>query len=197
MLACVVPAVLYAGMPRPIHGFVTFVVLAFWAWLAHLMMHTFDVPVFTRMHSVHHGLAPHHPLSQKCNINPGVKEKLQRALTHAAEFCTEAALNFAFVGGVFWLLLPDTIVHHGMVLFFSIMYTSYHMINYHVTQSAVHKDHHEYIHANYGPAFIDAIMGTHMPPEFEDVSHYIPNAIVTTVLLALYRALQRSTPYRV
>jgi hypothetical protein len=76
-----------------------------------------------------------------------------------------------------------------IIMFTSILYSTIHNINYgYLRINKVHSLHHENIFTNIGPDICDVLFGTKNEEntEVEDISHYIPNAIIiTTIILFL------------
>jgi hypothetical protein len=67
-----------------------------------------------------------------------------------------------------------------------LVYTTVHNINYgyfHVNN--FHKLHHENQLTNYGPDFCDILFGTknQSAPEIENITYYIPNTIIVTIII--------------
>lgn len=75
------------------------------------------------------------------------------------------------------------IVPPSMILLSMLVYSSVHVVNYSMFGSEKHRRQHEVPDSNYGPDFLDHIFGTNSDPEFEDMAHFIPNSILSTLLI--------------
>lgn len=150
-------------------GVVTFALTSFFAWAMHAGIHNFELPfkgsIFHRFHHNTEGLA-----------------------------ATSAGMVFEFIVNIIPCfvsihVLPDTIIHHEVMLLFTLIYCSMHMVNYHVfgRDDDFHLKHHGNAFVNYGPSYMDAIMGTHAPP-YENMWHYVPNTVIFTILLIVSRS---------
>jgi sterol desaturase/sphingolipid hydroxylase (fatty acid hydroxylase superfamily) len=90
--------------------------------------------------------------------------------------------------GIFYLLyyiqelLDIHITPTSIIFLVAISYTTTHIINYTMFTSDTHRDHHIHKNVNYGPDFLDHIFGTNSDKGFEDMSHMIPNIIVSFLI---------------
>jgi hypothetical protein len=116
-------------------------------------------------------------------------------------FLVELLLNFFIYGGFVLIFLGEIIkrlfsieIFNNYVLFFwSIVYSSYHLINFHYLKSPTHKEHHlQNGQLNYGPDWMDIIFGTKLHDNpFEDFNSSALNGFIgLTVVLLL-----KQTPY--
>ena len=109
----------------------------------------------------------------------------------------ETFVNF-FGSGGFMLILPNLLVKkytgiqlldNYVLLFTSFLYTSIHMINYHVKQVQTHKSHHDTDKStgkaiNFGPDIIDILFNTKKNNEiYEDINHGIVNSLVIIIVI--------------
>lgn len=80
------------------------------------------------------------------------------------------------------------ILNNYTILYFSLLYTTFHMINYHYLNVKTHKDHHEDISYNFGPDVIDVMFQTKKDhEEYEDMNHAIVNNIgILLIVVLLY-----------
>ena len=80
------------------------------------------------------------------------------------------------------------ILNNYTILYFSLLYTTFHMINYHYLDVKTHIDHHEDISINYGPDVMDVMFQTKKDHEdYEDMNHATVNNIgMLLVVVLLY-----------
>ena len=86
------------------------------------------------------------------------------------------------------LLTGIKVLNNYTILFFSLLYTTFHMINYHYLDVKTHIDHHEDISLNFGPDVLDVMFQTKKNhEEYEDMNHAIVNNIgMLLVVVLLY-----------
>jgi hypothetical protein len=75
-------------------------------------------------------------------------------------------------------------------MFYALQYVSVHIINYGLLRpNDVHTFHHKYYNVNYGPDPADIAFNTKYCPRksYEDMSHNIPNLIISLFLVILVR----------
>jgi len=95
--------------------------------------------------------------------------------------------------GLSFLLIQNLtglkLVPPSIILFYTIWYTSVHIVNYSIIGSETHKDHHLNVDTNYGPDVIDQLFGTNHRPEKEDILNLVPNTLFS--FAAVYLLKQR------
>lgn len=158
--------ILVVAGERPVLGTLTFLSVLTWSWASHVALHAWDVPLLSAWHHEHHK-----PEGEQSS--PG------------GTLATEFLLNAFVLTGLFWaLFVPPWLIHQPVLVYYAIVYTSLHLVNYHRDrkEAAFHELHHADPRTNYGPAFMDALMGTHQPP-YEDIGHYLPNMVMAAILL--------------
>ena len=72
------------------------------------------------------------------------------------------------------------------IVYYFLMYTTIHNINYgYLRVNNFHRLHHENPLTNYGPDYCDIFFNTknQKEPEMEDTLHYIPNAVISAVIV--------------
>jgi len=79
-------------------------------------------------------------------------------------------------------LLDIHITPTSIIFLAAIIYTSTHLINYTIFTSDRHRAHHIHKNVNYGPDFLDHTFGTNSDEDFEDMSHMIPNIILSFLI---------------
>ena len=104
----------------------------------------------------------------------------------------EGLVNFFQIGGV--ILIPLNIyiekwsgkklLNNYVILYYSIVYTTHHMINYHNMKIDTHVRHHLDESTNYGPDYMDVLMGTKQDNStFEDMRWSIINSIIASIIV--------------
>jgi hypothetical protein len=86
-----------------------------------------------------------------------------------------------------------------IIMFTSILYSTIHNINYgYLRVNKVHSLHHENIFTNIGPDICDVLFGTKSEEntEVEDISHYIPNAIIITIIILFLQFICLNKTYQ-
>lgn len=161
LTACIVIGILNNNIKRAIF---TGTILYVWAYLIHVLAH--NVPLLTFFHSFHH--------DDKINS------------TWWAELI-ETSVNILGSGGISLAVIAmiiDKKLHYNfldshVLLFTTFLYTSFHMINYHLLKVPTHVNHHKDPNTNFGPDIMDIVFGTKMQGDrFEDMNHGIVNVLV-------------------
>lgn len=160
------------SFPRVHHGLFTIGYVSGHSWVGHYFLHQADIPVLSEWHRRHH--------------DDDNKEVSQSFLTRLTEF----VINIAFAPGLLLTyVVPDDVLHHEVVILYSIVYCTVHLVNYHRRKDIpFHAQHHGDVSVNYGPSYVDATMGTERMPT-EDVRHYVPNFVLTSLVMLLVRYL--------
>lgn len=86
------------------------------------------------------------------------------------------------------MLTGVKVLNNYTILYFSLLYSTFHMINYHYLKIKTHSDHHEDISLNFGPDVMDVLFGTKKDnEEYEDMNHATVNNIgMLLVVVLLY-----------
>jgi hypothetical protein len=105
--------------------------------------------------------------------------------------------NFFTIGGAILLfpllyiknVLNIHLLNHYVILIWSLVYTSYHSINYHIFETNnIHVEHHESLHYNYGPEWFDIIFATKQDgSDIENMNSGIFNVIVVSMIVLLLK----------
>lgn len=158
-----------------LRGLLTGIFVYVWAYGAHILAHKYSF--FRYFHSFHHD------------------ETITR--TWYAQLI-ETLVNIVGCGGLSILVLNLIIerkydvllLDNDILLLMTFLYTSYHMINYHVLDVPTHKGHHTYVYSNYGPDIMDIIFDTKQDGDtFEDMN----SAVFNTVIIAVFIYFTRGT----
>ena len=76
--------------------------------------------------------------------------------------------------------------HIPTIVFWALLYTSAHNINYEILRPQEHINHHLNPQTNFGIDLLDILFGTKYEPEgFEIMHHAVPNIVVITALILL------------
>ncbi len=74
--------------------------------------------------------------------------------------------------------------HVPTMVFWALLYTSAHNINYEILRPQEHINHHLFPHTNFGIDLMDILFDTKYEPEgFEIMHHAVPNIIIITALI--------------
>jgi sterol desaturase/sphingolipid hydroxylase (fatty acid hydroxylase superfamily) len=108
----------------------------------------------------------------------------------------EWVVNLIQIGGI--LLIPLNIylsnsrylgykvLNNYIILYFSLVYTTHHMINYHLMKVDTHVRHHKNTNTNFGPDYMDVLFGTKQHNStFEEMEESITNSLVSGVIVIL------------
>jgi len=106
----------------------------------------------------------------------------------------ECIVNLIQIGGI--ILIPINILiekytniklfNNYLILYFSLVYTSTHMINYHILDVNTHRVHHEDTNTNYGPDYVDILFNTKSENStLEDMNTTIINALVSAIVVMI------------
>ena len=151
---------------------VTYFGISVFSYAVHRLMHRYDDTFLGKIHAIHH--------------NPKYKD-------HIITEIIEVLVNLTIIGGLLWIpiimVLENYVglqlANHYVILAWAIIFTTYHLINYHVLSHTVHAQHHtERGVNNYGPELYDIICNTKAEnSEIEDMNNVIVNIIVTLSLV--------------
>jgi len=150
----------------------TFFAISVWTYAVHWFMHKYENTILGKIHAIHH--------------NPAYKEYISTEIF-------EIAVNFLIIGGLLWIPIimilenyfETKLANYYTILVWAIIFTTYHLINYHILSHEVHAQHHnEKGVNNYGPEWFDILCNTKAEnSEIEDMNSVIINIIVITSLV--------------
>ena len=151
---------------------VTYFGISVWTYAVHWFMHKYENTIIGKIHAIHH--------------MPEYKDYISTEIF-------EIFVNLAIIGGLLWIpiimvlenYVGIQLANHYVILAWAIIFTTYHLINYHILSHAVHAQHHnEKGVNNYGPEWFDIIFNTKAEnSEIEDMNSVIANIIIVTVLV--------------
>jgi hypothetical protein len=148
-----------------IYGILTFISTHLLYYYAHLSAHQHD-NFFTKIHEYHHS---------HTNL-----------LSHISQVLIELfLLSILFMPSYFGCDITKSLEIY-VLLFASLLYTTVHNINYGCFRvNNVHSIHHMRNITNYGPDLCDIIFDSkdRLNDDVENITHYIPNMIILTILL--------------
>lgn len=108
--------------------------------------------------------------------------------SHAIQVCIEISTLMSPTILIYYTNLLG-IIDPFICLFFTFLYITIHNVNYgYFKINNVHSKHHEDYNVNYGPEICDIIFKTKYPNNsIENTDHFIPNIILSTLLVYLIR----------
>lgn len=148
-------------------GFFTFIIISFFSYAVHLASHYFR-NIFTILHHYHH--------------------ENNNWFAYYSQILLEVTLPIVFLP--LYLKYDNVYLDPWILLFFVLVYSSIHNINYAVFRvNDVHALHHKEIKTNIGPDIFDVIFNTKNKNNntVENTNHYIPNIIITTILVFIIK----------
>ena len=146
---------------HPFHAVISISFLTFYSYFIHWIIH--KLPYNINIHMLFH---------------------------HTKMSCPEIGLLIEFAYNIlffvfFYFLQVLTgleIVPDIIILFYSVVYVSIHIINYSIFSVRTHTMHHimldENVLCNYSPDIFDHYFGTNYDDCYENFSHFIPNIVV-------------------
>lgn len=152
----------------------TFFIITLWTYVIHRLFHSYP-DTFGILHHTHH--------MDNSNMILCIFDNI---------------FNFFTIGGAI-LLIPLMYIKNKwniyllnpfVILIWSLVYSTYHTINYHVLEmNSTHREHHEELTYNYGPEWFDIMFYTKKEDSnIEDMNSGIFNIIVVSsiILCILY-----------
>jgi hypothetical protein len=132
---------------------------------------------------VHRGL---HMLP-KTILNPHVyfHHQHDKTIDRRIELCMETVNDLCM--GFSLLLLQNLVGIHivptSVIVFYSLLYCSVHIVNYSIIGSTTHRNHHQSMYTNYGPDTLDHLFGTSTDGVWEDLTPITMNAVFIAPLV--------------
>jgi len=157
-------------------GLITFIIITFISYNSHYESHK-SKNIFTILHHYHH--------------------EHDNFLSHISQVLLELTSVGVFLP--LYYIFGRNILNPWILLFFIIFYSTIHNINYSILKvNDVHKLHHESTKTNIGPDILDITFGTKNKQEIsvENTNHYIPNIIITTIIVLLTKELYKNDYYK-
>jgi hypothetical protein len=124
-------------------------------------------------------------------INPhiAIHHSQEKTLPRWLELTIETVQNI-FWFFLLYILQEATQIHivpDSIILLSLFVYASVHNINYSIFGSEKHKEQHLNPDVNFGPDFLDHTFGTNSDEEYENMVHFIPNSILSYILILWLR----------
>lgn len=140
------------------------------------------------IHRIHHSI-PSTGIFYYLNPHISIHHSDTKVLPRWLDLTIECLQNMAWFVPLYILQEVSNIhiVPNSIIALSLLVYASVHYINYSLFESKKHIAQHLNPHINYGPDFLDHIFGTNSDDEFEDMSHFIPNCILSTLLIHYIR----------
>lgn len=145
----------------PIHSFLAIFGLYYYSYFIHRAYHY--IPESINPHMIHHK-----------------NKDIARIINLMIECLTD--MSFFAVLYLFQNLIGYQVFPNILILYYGIVYVSIHIINFSVFGNENHEKHHnekDKKYCNYGPDPIDHIMNTNCDNNWEDMTHHLPNILVS------------------
>ena len=171
-LSIVIACIIIGSMNKNISkAILTGGVLYFWAYFIHIIAH--NVYPATFFHGFHH--------------NPEINttwyaEIIETLVNIFGSGGLSLAIMNMFIEDIFQVKLLD----NDVLLFTTFLYTSFHMINYHILKVPTHVKHHENSKTNFGPDIMDILFNTKQDRDYiEDMNHGVINVVLILSLILI------------
>ena len=148
----------------PIHSFLAIFGLYYYSYFIHRAYHY--IPESINPHMIHHK-----------------NKNIARIINLMIECLTD--MSFFAVLYLFQNLIGYQVFPNILILYYGIVYVSIHIINFSVFGNENHEKHHnekDKKYCNYGPDPIDHIMNTNCDNNWEDMTHHLPNILVSYLI---------------
>lgn len=148
----------------PIHSFLAIFGLYYYSYFIHRAYHY--IPESINPHMIHHK-----------------NKNIARIINLMIECLTD--MSFFAVLYLFQNLIGYQVFPNILILYYGIVYVSIHIINFSVFGNENHEKHHNEKnkkYCNYGPDPIDHIMNTNCDNNWEDMTHHLPNILVSYLI---------------
>ena len=124
-----------------------------------------------------------HYIPSKWNLHTLFHHKNKFKTSYLFNHIMETLLNIMFFVSFYWIKMVFKLnfIDNSLILYYGIVYTSTHMINYSIFHSGLnHAKHHNIDKnvCNYGPDVIDHILNTNCDKKFENMNHILINVII-------------------
>ena len=168
LIACIIIGSINKNIYRAI---ITGVVLYYCAYIIHIIAH--KVYPMTWFHGFHHDHT----------INTTWYAEIIETLVN---IFGSGGLTLAIFNIIFEKYMGYKILDNDVLIFTTFLYTSFHMVNYHILKVPTHIKHHENVDTNYGPDIMDIIFGTKQDGDYiENMNHGIYNTITILCIILI------------
>ena len=156
----------------------TIIFVQFWSYISHIFSHSQYILNFMKLHHFHH------------------KPEISNQPYYV---CIELYANLIFSGGIILIILnlfnqryfgtQYKFFNYYIILLWSFIYSSYHLINYHFLDIETHINHHKYEGTtNFAPDWWDIIFETKREKDaIENANSSIINVIISTIVVLLLK----------
>ena len=161
LIACIIIGSINKDIIRAI---ITGVVLYFWAYFIHIVAH--NVFPMTWFHGFHH--------------DPKINKTWYAELMETfVNIFGSGGLSLAIINIAVSKIIGKSYLDNYVLLFTTFLYTSFHMINYHILKVPTHVKHHENVNSNFGPDIMDILFKTKQDGDYiENMNHGIYNTLI-------------------
>ena len=220
LCACIILALLRRDINTPfinhiIIAIISVIIAAVTGWLAHLVSHSFDFaqafkhirtrsptlnmlchikPIEIIIQNICYQLDFHHKIHHDTTINRKpiyiLTEFIQNVITQGLGI----ALLLAWIGVSFGKTAAT--FNYAAMTMYGLLYATVHNINYILSPSICHEEHHRDELTNFGIDFLDIIFNTKFDTKnVESVNHYAPNiAIICLLIYIIHRYVNPTSP---
>lgn len=124
-----------------------------------------------------------HNIPEKLNVHTLFHHSKLAETSYAFNFTVETVVNIMFFVVFYWIknFFRLNFIENSLIVYFCIVYTSVHMINYSVFHAGFnHAKHHGANDnvCNYGPDIMDHIFQTNCDNKLENMRHIIINVLI-------------------
>ena len=128
----------------------------------------------------------HQVLHMFANLHLNMHHTKQIKLPRSVELLLEYIFEFCWFAGVPLLIQYVTgiwIIPPTIVLFLVFTLTNIHILWYSMIQSDTHSAHHKDTGKNFGPSFVDHLLGTNATEKYEDMNQFVPFVLMSALVL--------------
>jgi len=170
LITCIIIGILNNNIKKAIF---TGTILYLWAYLIHVIAH--NISPFTFFHGFHH--------DKKIN-----QTWWAETIETVVNILGSGGISLAIMGMIIDKKLGYNFFDSHVLLFTTFLYTSFHMLNYHILKVPTHINHHKDPNTNFGPDIMDILFGTKMEgDQFENMNHGILNVlIILSIIMFTY-----------
>jgi hypothetical protein len=168
LISCIIIGYINKNILRAI---ITGTLLYLWAYLIHIGAH--NIFPFTFFHSFHH--------DDKIN-----KTWYAELIETFVNIFGSGGLSLAIFNIIIEKIFGLTLLDNHVLLLTTFLYTSFHMLNYHILKVPTHIHHHKDVNTNFGPDIMDILFETKKDGDnIEDMNHGIVNILIILSLILI------------
>ena len=120
------------------------------------------------------------------NLHLQLHHKKEIKVPRSVELFIEYIFEFICSSGWIYLLQYVTgvwIIPTTVILFIVFMFTNVHILWYSMIQNDTHSAHHKDPTKNFGPSFVDHLIGTNATEKYEDMNQFVPFVLMSALVL--------------